>query len=58
MLITKRIERLYSLKEYENIKIVLEAQEEIGNTDPVAWYKRLWDMLRAELKKEAEIIKK
>lgn len=58
MLITKRIERLYSLKEYENIKVVYEAQEDIGNTDPVAWYKKLSDMLRAELKKDAEIIKK
>lgn len=58
MLITKRIERLYSLKEYENIKVVYEAQEEIGNTDPVVWYKKLSDMLWAELQKDAQVIKK
>lgn len=58
MLITKRVERLYSLKEYENIKVVYEAQEEIGNADPVEWYKKLSDMIRWEIKKDAEIIKK
>lgn len=58
MLITKRIERLYALAQFENIKIVYEATEEIGNTDPVVWYKKLSDMLREELKKDAEIIKK
>jgi hypothetical protein len=34
MIITKKIERLYALKQYENIKIVYEATEDIGNIDP------------------------
>ena len=57
MLITKRVERLYSLKEYENIKIVYEAQEDIGDKEPSKEYEKLSELLYDELKKDAEKIK-
>jgi hypothetical protein len=34
MIITKKIERLYALAQYENIKVVVEATEDIGEADP------------------------
>lgn len=57
MLITKRVERLYSLKEYENIKIVYEWTVDIGDKDPSKEYEKLSELLYDELKKDAEKIK-
>ena len=57
MIITKKIERLYALKQYENIKIVYEATEDIGNIDPNVWYEKLSNLLYEQIKKDAEIIK-
>jgi hypothetical protein len=57
MLITKRVERLYSLAQFENIKIVYEAQEEIGDKDPNKEYERISELLYAQIKKDAELIK-
>lgn len=58
MIITKKVERLYILKQYENIKVVYEVTQDIWDKDPVEWYKELSDMLWSELKKDAELIKK
>ena len=55
MLITKRIERLYSLKEYENVKVIVEIQEEVN--DPVEWLERLSKILWDDIKQEKEKIK-
>lgn len=58
MQITKRVERLYSLAAYENIKVVYEATEEIGNEDPKEGYARLSKLLAEELANDAKIYKK
>jgi len=57
MIITKRIERLYSLAQYENIKIVVEAIQDIWETDPKEWYNKLTEILWDEIKSEKEKIK-
>ena len=57
MIITKKVERLYALKQYENIKVVYEATEDIWDADPVQWYEKLSTMLREELKKDAMLIR-
>ena len=57
MIITKRVERLYSLKDYENLKVIYEAQEDIGDKEPIKEYEKLSEMLWDELKKDAQIIK-
>jgi hypothetical protein len=56
MIITKRIERLYLLKEYENVKIVLEATEDIGDKNPETEYKRLNELLMEQLRLDAAVI--
>lgn len=55
MLITKRIERLYSLKEYENVKVIVEAQIEVE--DPKKWLEELSTLLWEDIKKEKDKIK-
>jgi len=55
MLITKRIERLYSLKEYENIKIIVEATMEVWNASQ--WLEELGNILLEDIRKEKEKIK-
>lgn len=57
MIITKRIERLYSLKEYENIKVIYEATEDIWDKEPVQEFEKLSELLSGEIKKDAAIIK-
>ena len=57
MIITKKIERLYALAQYENIKICVEATEEIWDTDPKVWFEKLTNILREEIQKEKEKIK-
>lgn len=58
MIITKRVERLYALAQYENVKTIYEIQEEIWNADPVIAYKKLSDMIWEEIKKDAVFITK
>ena len=58
MKITKRIERLYSLKEYENIKIIVEATVDVWPEWKIKAREDLSEMVRWEIKKDAEIIKK
>lgn len=55
MKITKRIERLYSLKEYENVKIIVEATADVE--DPKQWLKDLSELLWEDIKTEKERIK-
>jgi hypothetical protein len=57
MLITKKIERLYSLKEYENVKLVIEATVEIGDKNPNEELEKLSTILWEDIKKEKEKIK-
>ena len=56
MIITKKVERLYSLKQYENIKVVYEATEDIKDMDPGKWYEYLSKLLREQIAKDARII--
>jgi hypothetical protein len=56
MQITKRVERLYSLAQFENIKIVLEATEDIGDKDPVQEYAKLTELIMTQLKIDAQSI--
>lgn len=55
MKITKRIERLYSLKEYENVKVIVEATVDTEN--PKQWLEDLSNILWEDIKKEKEKIK-
>lgn len=55
MKITKRIERLYSLKEYENVKVIVEATIDVE--DPKQWLDELSKLLWEDIKKEKEKIK-
>lgn len=57
MIITKKIERLYSLKQYENIKVVYEATVDIWDKNPSQEYDTLSALLYDEIKKDAKIIK-
>lgn len=52
------MERLYSLKEYENVKVIYEATVDIGDKEPSAEYEKLSKLLSGELKKDAELLKK
>jgi hypothetical protein len=45
------------LAQYENIKVVVEATEDIGEADPTEWYKKLTDLLWNEIAIEKEKIK-
>jgi len=57
MLITKRIERLYALAQFENIKVVYEATDEIWDKEPAIEFDRLSELLYTQIKKDAELIK-
>ena len=57
MLITKKIERLYALAQYENIKIVVEATQDIWETDPKEWFSKLTKILWEEIEQEKSKIK-
>ena len=55
--VTKRIERLYSLKEYENLKVVVEAQVDIWDKNMNDELEKISNQLRDDIKKEKEKIK-
>lgn len=57
VIVIKRIERLYSLKEYENVKVIVEAQVDIWDKDMNEELEKIWTQLRDDIKKEKEKIK-